>query len=332
MLCFDDIISFDSLYRAHRRARLGKRHKKEVIEFEAALSENLWALHYDLKYGKYVVGDYRKFMIHDPKEREIQAISYRDRIVQHSLCDGYLMPLLDKHLIYDNAACRREKGTLFAIKRLRKFMCEYYKGHGKNGYFVKVDVSKYFPSIEHDLLKKKMDRIVKDERVRSLLYLIIDSYESTPNRGLPMGNQSSQCFALLYLNDLDKFFKERMRVKYYVRYMDDILMLVPSKERARDCLLAARSLLEAEALLMNEKSQIIAVKNGVSFIGWHFYFGERGTLVQTICAPSRRHILARVRALRCSKVKRRCVRESYRGYLTQGQNFYFAERAWHALS
>lgn len=91
------IISFESLYKAHRVARLGKRHKKEVIEFETLLGENLWSLHFDLKYNKYKVGGYHKFMIYDPKEREIQAITYRDRIIQHSLCDNYLTPLLEKH-------------------------------------------------------------------------------------------------------------------------------------------------------------------------------------------------------------------------------------------
>ena len=108
-LAFDEIMTFENLYRAHRRARLGKRHKKEVILFEANLSQNLWQLYYDLKYEKYSVGDYHKFMIYDPKEREFQAISYRDRVVQHCLCDNFLTPLLDCRLIYDNAACRRGK-------------------------------------------------------------------------------------------------------------------------------------------------------------------------------------------------------------------------------
>lgn len=90
---FLKIISFESLYNAHRRARLGKRGKKEVIEFEMNLSKNLWGLHYDLLYNKYKIGEYRRFKIFDPKEREIQAISYRDRIIQHSICDNYLMPI-----------------------------------------------------------------------------------------------------------------------------------------------------------------------------------------------------------------------------------------------
>lgn len=112
---WERIIDFESLYKAHRKARLSKRYKKEVVEFENNLSENLWKLHYDLKYGKYEVGGYHSFMIYDPKEREIQAISYMDRVVQHSLCDNYLIPLLEKKLIYDNVACRKGKGSSLAF-------------------------------------------------------------------------------------------------------------------------------------------------------------------------------------------------------------------------
>lgn len=209
---WDTMIGFTGLYKAHRRARLGKRHKKEVIEFEMNLSENLWATHYDLKYGKYRVGGYHTFMIYDPKEREIQAIHYRDRIVQHTFCDNFLTPLLDRHLIYDNAACRKNKGSHFAIKRLRRFMTEHYKNYGKNGYFIQIDVKKYFASIDHTVLKEKLKRIVKRDDVLSLLYNIIDSYNKEEDKGLPMGNQTSQCFALLYLSDVDRFIKERLRV------------------------------------------------------------------------------------------------------------------------
>ena len=131
MTDFERIIDFETLYRAHRKARLSKRHKKEVIEFEANLSKNLWEMHYDLKYGKYKVGAYRKFMIYDPKEREIQAIGYRDRVLQHAICDNYLMPLLEKRLIYDNVACRRGRGTKQAYDRLRHFMTEHYKRYKK---------------------------------------------------------------------------------------------------------------------------------------------------------------------------------------------------------
>lgn len=156
---FLNIISFKSLYNAHRRARLGKRGKKEVIEFEMNLSQNLWALHYDLLYGKYHIGEYRRFRIYDPKEREIQAISYRDRIIQHSICDNYLIPILERKLFYYNVACRKNKGTDCAVSTLRRYMVNHYKKFGKSGYFVKIDIRKYFDSISHTVLKKKLSKL-----------------------------------------------------------------------------------------------------------------------------------------------------------------------------
>ena len=268
---FEEIISFETLYKAHSRARLSKRHKKEVVLFEVELSKNLWQIHNDLKYGRYKVGGYHNFMIYDPKEREIQAIGYRDRVVQHCICDNYLMPLLQKILIYDNCACRKGKGTSFALSRWRYFMAEHYKKFKQNGYFIKIDVSKYFPSINHDVLKQKLVKIVNDKRVLSLLFDIIDSYNYESNRGLPMGNQTSQCFALLYLNDVDKFVKEELKIKFYVRYMDDMLLIVEDILKAKKCIFEISNKLKENDLTVNPKSQSIRVSRGVDFLGWKFF-------------------------------------------------------------
>lgn len=326
MTDFENIISFENLYKAHRRARLGKRHKKEVVLFEANLSENLWAIHYDLKYGKYRVEGYHSFTIYDPKEREIQAITYRDRVVQHSLCDNYLIPLLDKHLIYDNAACRKNKGTSFAIKRWRKFMCKHYHLYGKTGYFVKADVSKYFPSIDHTILKNKLRGIIDDKRIFELLCVIIDSYNFDANVGLPMGNQTSQCFALFYLDSIDRYIKEKMRIKYYVRYMDDMLLIVLDKQTAKNILFLIYHMLEEHNLKLNIKSQIIPVKNGVTFLGWRFLFNDKGRIVQVVKNKSKERILKRVETMHYPIGK--CINpmlslSSYKGYLKKGNCYKF---------
>lgn len=330
---FEKVISFESLYKAHRRARLSKRHKKEVILFEAELSKNLWALHYDLKYGRYEVGGYHSFMIYDPKEREIQAIGYRDRVIQHSICDNYLTPLLNKHLIYDNAACRKEKGTSFAIARWRHFMTEYYKRYGTSGYFLKLDVKKYFPSINHDRLKEKLGKIVTDERILALLYKIIDSYNADEGKGLPMGNQTSQCFALLYLDVVDRYIKERLGVKFYVRYMDDMMMIVNDKETARECIRGVGELLGNDRLILNPKSQMTAVRNGVEFLGWRFLYGENGKIVQGVRPSTKKRILKRVQGMafclntkRISEARVNQSLASYEGYFGQGSCYFFAQR------
>lgn len=321
---YENIISFENLYKAHRVARLGKRHKKEVVLFEANLSQNLWELHYDLKYGKYRPGGYHRFMIYDPKEREIQAISYRDRIVQHSLCDNFLMPLLERRLICDNVACRKNKGSGYAVSRLREFMARHYKKYKDGGYFVKIDVRKYFDSIDHECLKEQLTRLIRNGRILTLLFLIIDSYCREDGRGLPMGNQTSQCFALLYLDPVDRFIKERLRIKFYLRYMDDMLLIVWEKERAKDALQKITEQIEGRLLKVNPKSAVMAVECGVEFIGWRFSYGKRGKIIQKLRRSTKKRILKKIRfdlTRRWFHPERRAnTYASYRGFLLRGDN------------
>jgi len=330
---FENIISFENLYNAHRRARLGKRHKKEVIEFEMNLSENLWALHNELKYSTYKVSGYHNFMIYDPKEREIQAITYRDRIVQHSLCDNFLTSLLEKHLIYDNAACRKDKGTHFAIRRLRQFMTKHYKKNGTKGYFVKIDVKKYFSNINHNVLKQKLQKLNIPNDILSLLHCIIDSYQHHLGSGLPMGNQTSQAFALLYLNDIDRRIKEILQIKYYIRYMDDLIMIVNNKTIADTILKKTANHLIAEQLTINPKSQVIPIKNGISFLGWTFTYGQNGAIVQKPKKSSKARIIEKAKDKiylynqnAISLEDLHSTYTSYKAHLQYGNSHHFSKR------
>ncbi len=163
MTDFEKIYSFENLYRAHKMARRCKQDRREVIRYELLLSENLQRLSFHLKNSTYRINNYHKFIIHDPKTREIQALSYGDRIVQHCLCDNVLGPYLDKRLIYDNSACRVGNGTHFALDRLTYFMRDFYKKYGSNGYILKCDIRKYFDSVDHEILVKKIDGMKLDD-------------------------------------------------------------------------------------------------------------------------------------------------------------------------
>lgn len=287
-------ISFEALYKAHRRARKNKRFKKEVIQFELELSKNLWSLHYDLLYGKYKIGGYHKFMIYDPKEREIQAISYRDRVVQHSICDKFLTPLLERHLVFYNVACRKNKGTSCAVSALKRFMREHYAKFGKTGYFLKADIKKYFNSIDHGVLKRMLRKLNIPADMLNLLFLIIDSYCVCPEKGLPMGNQTSQCFALLYLNGIDRLFKEQLSVKCYLRYMDDIIAIFSVKQSARVALGLLGEKLKEQKLLLNKKSQIISFSNGVEFLGRRFFVGKNFSIVEKLTKSTKKRVRNRI--------------------------------------
>ena len=214
MINYNDIFSFKNLYLAHFKARLGKRHKREVIDFELDLGNNIWKLKRDLDKRNYTIKGYNSFIITDPKKRLIQALKYSDRVVQHALVDNYLMPLLERHLIYDNGACRKNKGTDFCIKRVRMFLTKHFHECKNNGYILKFDIHHYFESIKHSILKDKLRKIVCDEDILHLLFKIIDSYSDYENSGLPIGNQTSQCFALYYLDIIDRLIKEKSVINF----------------------------------------------------------------------------------------------------------------------
>lgn len=143
---------------------------------------------------------------------------------------------MERHLIYDNAACRKDKGTLFAMNRLNEFLYSHYRIHGRKGYFLKCDIRKFFDNIDHEVLKNSLTRIVDDDRTLRLLFNIIDSYETASGKGIPMGNQTSQWFALYYLDPLDRLVKEKLRIKYYTRYMDDMILISENKEVLKEAL------------------------------------------------------------------------------------------------
>ncbi len=272
-----------NLYQAHKTARKGKRSTKEVIEFELDLAGSLSSLSDSLQQKTYSISGYYRFFVHEPKERLIHALHYKDRVVQHCLCDEVLGPLLDKKLIYDNAACRIGKGNHFALARVSGFLREYYNRHGAAGYVLKCDVRKFFDHISHDVLKAKLRRVIADDDVLSLLFMIIDSYETEPGRGLPLGNQTSQWFAIYYLDGFDRLIKENMRIKYYSRYMDDCVIIHEDKAYLQNGLVRLRTYLGEELKLeFNDKTQIFPLRQGVNYLGFHVFLTDSGKIVKRV--------------------------------------------------
>lgn len=282
MTDFEKIYDFQNLYKAHTIARRSKRNTREVIEFEMNLGENLTELSEVLKNGTYKMQDYYSFAIYDPKYRIIHALHYRDRVVQHCLCDEVLAPILDRKLIYDNAACRIGKGTHFAIGRVSKFLHDFYNKHGADGYFLRCDIRKFFDNIDHTVLKYKLSMLIKEEQLLKLLYQIIDSFEVTPGKGLPLGNQTSQWFAIFYLDGFDRLIKEKLRIKYYSRYMDDCVLIHHDKEYLRYCLEQMKLCANELKLDFNEKTEVFSLKNGVDYLGWHIYLTESGKVIRKV--------------------------------------------------
>ncbi len=287
ILFFDQFTSFEELLKSHKRSRRAKRYKYSVIDFENNLFDNLSKLELELKNGTYKVGKYKTFYIYEPKKREIQSLGYRDRIIQHSVCDNFLVPYYDKKLVYCNCACRIGKGTYFARQLLKRYYVEFFKKYGKNGYVLKCDIKKYFANIDHKILKNKLNEI-KDKKCVNLLFSIIDSYNKDIEKGLPIGNQVSQILGVVYMDKIDRLIKEILRVKFYVRYMDDLILLSSNKNELKLCLHKIIEELKTLKLELNQKTNISRLKNGLEFLGAKYEIQDTGKIVLKIKEQTKR--------------------------------------------
>lgn len=288
MIIVQEAFSCKNVYEAYLKARRGKRHRVETIKFEINALENVYLIAYQLQKKIYQTKGYEVFKVYEPKERIIMAPPFADRVVQHCLCDNILAPRLTKHFIYDTYACLKGKGTHAGLNRLREFLQRYYRKYGLNGWVLKGDIKKFFYSINHEFLKASLYPLLKDDDIYWLTDQIIDS---TPNPGLPLGNQSSQWFANFYLSGFDHFVKEKLRVKLYIRYMDDFVLILPTKKEAKQCLITIEQYLwEHLRLETNQKTQIFPIKNGVDFLGFHTYVSGTGKVIRKLRRNSKQRM------------------------------------------
>ena len=295
----EEIFTFENLYDAYKQCRKSKQHKGEVIRFEANLSYNINDLVNEIVAKKYKLGKYKEFLIYEPKERLIEALPFRDRVVIRCFCDITLKSKIERKLIYDNAACRKEKGTLFAIKRLEKFLRhEYLKEHNNNFYFLKCDIQKYFPSIDHQVLLELLKTVGFSKDEMWMIEKLVKEQPNNASAGLPLGNQSSQWFALFYLNIVDRYIKENLRIKGYVRYMDDMILIHRDKEYLRHCLNEIERICKNKLnLSLNQKTQIGKVKNGIDFLGYRHILNDNGSITRKLRASSKMRLKKHLKTL-----------------------------------
>lgn len=314
---FDEVYDFQTLYMAYRASRRGKRWKNTVAKVEVNVLEAVAVLQDELSTGRYKPGGYREFYVYEPKKRLIQTNSFKDKIVQHAFCDTILYEELTRPFILDNYGSQIGKGTHFGLDRLKRFMQEYYRRHGNaDGWVLKADIHHYFASIQHDILKRDVREYLHDERSLALTDAIIDS---TPgNVGIPIGNQSSQIFALLYLNKLDHLVKEGLRIRYYGRYMDDFYLIHESKDVLREARKIIEEHLAERGLELNNKTQIFPLRNGLDFLGFHSYLTDSGKVVRKIRKASRERMKRKLRKYKAmyenGAITREKIAESYQSW------------------
>lgn len=257
---FNGLISYDNLLSAFKKAYRGCSKSYEAMRFRFNLENELLLLRDALQSGHYQHGRYRIFRVHDPKERTISVAPFRDRVVHHAIVN-ILEPIFERIFIHDSYATRKGKGTHRAIKRVQTFLKQ-------NEWYFRTDVEKYFDSVRHNTLISIVERKIKDREMLSVIEKTI-MHGGNTGRGLPIGNLTSQFFANVYLDPLDHYVKDHLRVKHYVRYMDDMVILAGDSEYLKEMHCAMHTFLyEKLGLCMKEKSTYINRRsNGISFLG-----------------------------------------------------------------
>lgn len=266
---FYNNLTYFKLLEAHDRAKQGKTNKKEIILFKMDLETNLMNLYRKLKTGKYKMGKYREFTIYEPKERLIKALPYVDRIVHQWYIEEFIKPFIVPKFISTSFACIETKGTHAAVKKLQQYM-RLMKRKNNSYYILKCDIKKYFYTINKNILFNIMQSYISDKKLLELTKLFI--FDDENSKGIPIGNYTSQFFANIYLDKLDHFIKEKLRVKYYVRYMDDFILLLKNKEEAKQMLEEIKSFLTDKLdLELNKKTRYYPNKQGIDFCGYKIY-------------------------------------------------------------
>lgn len=263
---WEHIISVDNFYSAHKKTNKGgSKYKKDAIEFNLLKDHNLSLLRESIINGVYTPSGYYIFQVNDNKSRKVHAPFYVDKIAQH-VVNNVLREFYEPKFIHDSFACIRNKGTQRAVYRIQQFQRAAYRNY-KESTLVKLDIYHFFYEINRDILKKVIAKKITCKRTLELLYCIIDNFNEP--RGLPLGNLTSQLFANIILNELDQYIKHVLKIKYYVRYADDMFIIVDGKENGK---LLSKHLQTwvKETLDLEIKDKKIVISNTKEIIGLGF--------------------------------------------------------------
>lgn len=274
---YNDIISLENLLLAWREFLVGKTKRKDAQDFQRNLMSNIISLHSDLQTKTYSHFPYQAFSISDPKPRNIHKASVRDRLLHHALYIK-LYPFFDKKFISDSFSCRLNKGTHRALDRFRDLGRIVSKNNTKTCWVLKCDVRKFFASVDQSTLIKILEENIQDEGILWLLRRVISSFSSTKEGvGLPLGNLTSQLLVNIYLNELDQFIKHKLKIKNYIRYADDFVVLNEDRDYLIQLIPKIANFLDQKLKLKlhPDKVFIKTLASGVDFLGWVHFFDHR---------------------------------------------------------
>ena len=268
---YQTLYSKENLILAFQKAQKRKSNKNYVIKFKENLEENLELLRLDLLQESYKPKPLKTFIIRDPKTRKIRKSYFIDRVVHHAICN-ILEPIFEKRFIYDSFANRKGKGTLNAINRFDKFKLKASKNNTRKCYVLKADIKHYFDEVNQQTLINIIKKKIKDKQLISLINKVLKNHSD--KIGMPLGNQTSQFFANVYLNELDQFVKNELKAKYYIRYVDDFIILHNNKQLLEKHKQKISNFLnkELQLELHKTKSKVIPLNKGILFLGFRIFY------------------------------------------------------------
>lgn len=352
IISYDDIVSINKIKDVYDGIYKNTCHKAKLVRFELTKTSNIVKIYNTLKNKHYNHFKYNIFIIQEPKYRIIMSELMYDKIVNHLISKYVLIPTLSRKLIEQNVATRTGKGSKEGIRYMKKYI-NSIKENYDNVYILKCDISKYFYNIDHEILINKLSHENFDKDILRVLINIISStnndyindlidssisreishledmniYDleakkkqlySLPRyrkgKGLPIGNETSQLLAIYYLNELDHYIKEQLHIKYYVRYMDDFILIHHDKEYLKKCLNLINKKLSYLKLSLNKKTQIYNLKSGVNFLGYKFILKNK-KLVILLNNQTRKKIKRKLRKARKNNINfYKKSLASYNGY------------------
>jgi retron-type reverse transcriptase len=266
---FDGLVSVESLLNAWRSFKKDKNPHKDIFSFEFDLEDHLFKLHRELSDGAYKHGGYTSFYVSDPKLRHIHKAPVRDRVIHHAAVN-LVGPFFERSFIFDSYASRKGKGIHKGFKRLEQFAWKLSQNNTKTVWVLKCDVRRFFDSIDHAILLKLLSKKIQDDKLMSVIDVIVRSFEKSPGKGLPLGNLTSQLFSNIYLNELDQFVKRELHVRYYIRYADDFVILSRDREYLESLLSQIRAFLPSNLAVELHPGKVLLRKwhQGIDFLGF----------------------------------------------------------------
>lgn len=259
---YNSTFTITNLYEAYNTARKGKRKSYAVSLFERNIGKNIYTLCQQLQNRTYKPLPYRHFTINEPKPREIAAPAFRDVVVQHAIYK-VIYPLFDKCFIFDSYGCRKLKGSHRAVDKLQSFM---RNKENQNAFILQLDIKRFYYSIDRNILKTLIEKKIKDKEFVNLIMTF--AKDGNNEKGVPIGNLLSQLLALIYLNKLDHYIKRELKIKYYLRYVDDFILILPSYQNCLDIKLQIENFLQQQLHLILSKWRIAPLKKGANFVGY----------------------------------------------------------------